>query len=704
MKLWLADLTYTQQTIASDTFPAAVGSIGAFVKKRLTQARVRLFKYPEELAKAFEEDRPDVMGFSNYVWNAALSYRFAQAVKKHSPRTIVIMGGPNFPTERGEQEELLRAHPEIDFYVVKEAETAVAALLESLDKRGLDLRDEAGLEQEVPNLAFVDRGGAFRASPRLERVRNLAELPSPYVNGDLDAFFDGKLLPILQTNRGCPFACSFCTEGQTYWSKVSFKPEGLIRAELEYVARKLSAIPAEARRGDLLIADSNFGMYRDDLTTCKVIREVQEKHDYPKYINVATGKNKKEQVLEAAKLVNGAMKLAGSVQSLDAGVLTNIKRDNISAEQIVELAMKAAQIGTNTYSEVILALPGDSLEAHFKTLETLVDAGFNTISMYQLMILPGTEMGTRESKQRHRMRLKYRVVPRCFGSFRFLGEEIVCAEIEEICVSNATLPYEDYLKCRRMNLIVNVFYNDGIFAEIIRLIKLCGLSPWRWLEHVYAQSRSAAFEELVAEFLKETEGELWESRQDLEGFTRKPDVIARYIRGELGSNLIFKYKALSMTSRFDCVMEVAARTLDEFLAAQDASFGWRGLARDILKYNRHRVAGIFSGEEGPRSDSFEYDAAAFALTPDPGKDPERFRLKRPARLVFAHTPQQKAAIRSYLDLFGADTPGLTRILSRVFLKQLMRRPAAESGAAAGQEEGTLAEALAYHDTRRRERF
>ena len=56
--------------------------------------------------------------------------------------------------------------------------------------------------------------------------------------------------------------------------------------------------------------------------------------------NVATEKQKKK-VLEAARLVNGAMKLAGSVQSLDAEVQQNMKRSNISADQIVDMALEA---------------------------------------------------------------------------------------------------------------------------------------------------------------------------------------------------------------------------------------------------------------------------------------------------------------------------------------------------------------------------
>ena len=63
------------------------------------------------------------------------------------------------------------------------------------------------------------------------------------------------------------------------------------------------------------------------------------------------------------------------------------------------MALKSAEIGANTYSEVILGLPGDTKEKHFSTLKTLVESSFTTLSMYQLMILPGTELGSQETKE-----------------------------------------------------------------------------------------------------------------------------------------------------------------------------------------------------------------------------------------------------------------------------------------------------------------
>ena len=68
-------------------------------------------------------------------------------------------------------------------------------------------------------------------------------------------------------------------------------------------------------------------------------------------------------MLEAARLVRGAIRLSGSVQSLDEEVLKNVKRANIAADQLMQLALHSADVDANSYSEVILGLPGDTKAA-----------------------------------------------------------------------------------------------------------------------------------------------------------------------------------------------------------------------------------------------------------------------------------------------------------------------------------------------------
>jgi hypothetical protein len=77
-RIFLCDLTYTQQTIASDVMPAAVGGIAAYLKQEVPTVDVRVFKYPEPLTRELESMQrgeraiPRLVGFSNYVWNCNL--------------------------------------------------------------------------------------------------------------------------------------------------------------------------------------------------------------------------------------------------------------------------------------------------------------------------------------------------------------------------------------------------------------------------------------------------------------------------------------------------------------------------------------------------------------------------------------------------------------------------------------------------------
>src|SRR5690242_15398931 len=98
MKIWLSDLTYDQQTIAADTMPTNVGYIASYLLGNSTQTHeIRLFKYPGKLAEAIDNAResgefPDLVGFSNFIWNARLSYKFIQKIRSLKKNMVIVMG------------------------------------------------------------------------------------------------------------------------------------------------------------------------------------------------------------------------------------------------------------------------------------------------------------------------------------------------------------------------------------------------------------------------------------------------------------------------------------------------------------------------------------------------------------------------------------------------------------------------------------
>src|SRR5581483_7590621 len=227
---------------------------------------VGVFRSAEALGDAFRRRPPGVLGFTNYVWNLELGYEVARQAKAAAPRTITVMGGPNYPTDPDGQRAFLERYPLIDFYVYKEGEIPFLTLLQRLIALGFDAAALKRERSELPAVHYL-ADGELVAPPPSSRQRALDEFPSPYLSGLLDPFFGTKdLVPLLQTKRGCPFGCTFCVEGEDYYTKLASVTTGRFRAELEYIAARITGGPPV-----LHIADSNFGMYAQDRESSEVM-------------------------------------------------------------------------------------------------------------------------------------------------------------------------------------------------------------------------------------------------------------------------------------------------------------------------------------------------------------------------------------------------------------------------------------------------
>lgn len=675
IKIFLADLTYTQQTIAADIMPQAIGSIGSYLQTNLDfDSSVKLFKYPEKLITSLENDNlPDIIGFSNYIWNFRLSYEICKIIKKKHPKIITVFGGPNFPIVEEEFKNFLLSHSKIDFYVQKEGEIAFLNLVKIALKNNFNI--ERMKKNEIKSVFSLGKDNILNIPETEERIVDLSVVPSPYTTGILDEFFDGKLTPIIQTNRGCPFSCTFCVEGLNYYNKIRKNSLSKLSSEIMYIGKKMKVLRKKGGRNDLFIADSNFGMYKDDISFSQELAKSRKQYNWPEYINVATGKNQKERVLEASKIIDGALRLSGSIQSLDEEVLKNVKRANISADGLMDLALSAQNVGANSYSEIILGLPGDSKKKHINSVKTVIESGFTNVLLFQLMILPGTELATLETKKKFKMNLKNRVLPRCYGYYKLFGKDIIAAEIEEICVGTSTLSFEDYLECRKMHLMVSIFYNDGIFGSIIKLLKSLNISIWEWIELLCKNTPPKKLYGLFFSFEKATIKELWSSKRELVKFTSTKKNINKFLNGEIGNNLLFTYKTKAINDFNEPISDFVKKTTIKLLKNYKMYNKEIDMfITDCVNYHLLSMKNLFKENEKVPSGKFIYDIKKFMNTKK-FKGIKDFHYNKSEKLDFVHNENQINIIRRYLELFGNSDVGIGRILTKVHTKKLMRAPA-----------------------------
>ena len=403
LQIFLGDLTYDTIAISTEAMPLNIGYIASYcIKKFGSDVEITLFKYISELEKALEDTPPDILGMSNYCWSQNVSQEMFKICKEKNPYSLCIWGGPNFPVDQPSQELFLKNSPEVDVYIPIDGEIGFMHVIDCALKS--DTREnicKLVLSSSLEGCVIKDVQGKLQYTIESTRIKNLDEIPSPYTTGLMDKFFDGKLIPMLQTNRGCPFTCTFCTDGNDAVMQVNKFTKGRVEDDLNYIAQH---IPEKVH--SMFISDLNFGMLPGDLETCTMITEIQKKYNYPQRIIATTGKNNKEGVINAIQRLKGSINFSMSVQSMDDDVLQNIRRANISVDKMMSLAPAIKESGLLTIAEIILCLPGESYQKHLNSIRKLVLTGLDDIVIHTCMLLPSSEMAIPSERLKYQFQNK----------------------------------------------------------------------------------------------------------------------------------------------------------------------------------------------------------------------------------------------------------------------------------------------------------
>lgn len=666
MKVYLADLRYDYSgVVANDCMPLGVAYMKAVMDREDVDKEIqsRLFVYPQKLAQALLDEPPDVLMLTNYVWNEALSHYFFKLAKHVNPNCLTVMGGPNISLETARQCAYVESHPALDVYALGEGDFLAYEIVRTHLDLGLRLgalRD-AGLPSSVVRL---DDGSAVSREmpPRHQLVH---EIPSPFLSGTQDEFFDGRLAPMIETNRGCPFTCTFCVQGTRYYTKVHNFPVDRIKDEIRYIAKRIKQY--SPNMGTLRIADSNYGMFERDIEISECIGEVQRDHGWPTFIDATTGKNMADRIIKSVEKVGGALMLYQAVQSLDEDVLRKVKRQSIKLDTYKALEAHMRGRGLRSVSDLILGLPGESLKSHLKGLHHLLDTNIHQMHNFQAMMLKGAEMETIESREMFKFDTRFRVLPKNFGIY---GEQKVF-DVEEIIVATDTLPYEDYITSRKWHLVSSVFWNDQWFEDVARYTRGLGIKNSEWWSAMLPamENGSAAVQGFLADFVGETNGELFPTRASCVEFYSRDENFERLARGEIGDNLMYRYRAIASFFLWreicDCAMAATRQLLLERGIAQDIP-DFEAFWADFSLYTRHKHA---SGSERsvllePVRASLRYDIAGWLMQESLG-DPAEYRLPAPRDVVFRLTDEARRELSAALSVWTLHIKGLTKMVTRI---------------------------------------
>jgi len=399
----------------------------------------------------------DIVAFSTYVWNHRYNYELARQIKAIRPSVLTIFGGPEPAITDA---DIFRKEPFMDLVITFEGEITFRNILDA-HSRGAGPMDM----QHIPGLLINDNGRVINTG-EAKRIESLDQIPSPYLLGVFDQLMEenpGTMWQgTLETNRGCPFQCTFCDWGSLTYNKVKKFELTRVFHELEWMAK---------RNFDFIsITDANFGMFaeRDSMIADKII-ECQELYGSPRTFSVAWAKNQKREVVDIVKKLLDArgfnQGLTLSVQSLDLDVLENIRRKNMEMNKLEEVFELCEQRNIPTYTELILGLPGETIDTWKNNFFGLFRMGNHTgITVFQAQLLENAEMNLLQKKL---FRITSQPVTDYFaGSY---SNEHVTESID-IITSTKDMPFDVMLDAHIFSWFINTFHINGVSTLLSRLV------------------------------------------------------------------------------------------------------------------------------------------------------------------------------------------------------------------------------------------
>ncbi|ADU61720.1 MAG: B12-binding domain-containing radical SAM protein [Pseudodesulfovibrio sp.] len=294
-------------------------------------------------------------------------------LKRRAPqlRTILFGSHPTF------MPQYCLSSPAVDFIVIREPEDTIRELLQTIDSSG-DLGEVAGI-------GYRDKSGSVQLTP-----------PRPFIDMDELPIPDRRLLPArvdyfnpvvkrmpyttIQTSRGCPGKCIFCTAPEFYGKRIRCR-------STDNVLKELHEIKSLGYR-EVFFRDETFTAYKKrNIEICA--RMVKDSLD------LSWIANGRVDLVDSEALA--AMKKAGchmikfGVETGSDEILRRYKKGT-TAEQARQAFRYAKEVGLDTHAHLVVGGPGESEATLAHTIEFVKELDPTTASFGILTPYAGTEL------------------------------------------------------------------------------------------------------------------------------------------------------------------------------------------------------------------------------------------------------------------------------------------------------------------------
>jgi radical SAM superfamily enzyme YgiQ (UPF0313 family) len=325
-------------TLNAKYIHAAFGLRYLFANLGPLQARAAIVEFdinqrPLEILEKLLARNPKIIGFGIYIWNAGMTTEVLAALKRVRPDIKVILGGPEISYETDQQELAALA----DYVIKGEADLKFAEVCQQL------------LSGQAPEQKLIEA-----EFPRFEQLTLPYEF---YTEQDI-----AHRVTYVEASRGCPFHCEFC---------LSALDIPLRQAPLPALLAHLDKLLARGAR-QLKFVDRTFNL---NLEASKTILEFLLERYQPGHLyHFEMIPDRLPEPLRGVitRFPAGALQFEIGVQSFNPEVCERISRrqDNDKVEETFHFLH--SQTGAHLHADLIVGLPGESLQSFASGFNRLV--------------------------------------------------------------------------------------------------------------------------------------------------------------------------------------------------------------------------------------------------------------------------------------------------------------------------------------------
>lgn len=407
----------------------AIHYLKAYAKEYASQITLKEFtinQYTEDILLKIYKEKPDFIGFSCYIWNMSMVLELSMELKKILPGVKIWFGGPEVSFDA---KALLTKHSFVDGIMYGEGEETFLQVLHYYMGQLNALSLIAGIAYREDG---IEKAEIILNTAR--RELDLSLVPFPYE--DMKEF-EHKII-YYETSRGCPYSCSYC---------LSSVDKRVRLRDIELVKRELKLF-LEHKVPQVKFVDRTFNCnHKHTLAIWQYIID-NDNGITNFHFEISADILNEEEISLLNSMREGLVQLEVGVQSTNEATIQAITRHM----DLSKLRKVVAQIkeGKNIHQhlDLIAGLPYEDFYTFRNSFNEVYEMSPDQFQLGFLKVLKGSAM--------HRQSLKWGIVYRSAPPY-------------EVLYTN-WLTYEEVLQLKRVEEMVEVYYNSGQFEYTVKFL------------------------------------------------------------------------------------------------------------------------------------------------------------------------------------------------------------------------------------------